>query len=235
MPDNKLNRPPTRTRAPLRREVIRPTYFFTPDLEREISRLEGITAARVLSSDSDIDEIHVIAPPQRPPKKIVRDIESLLLVRFGIRIDHRRISVVQSEDVQVTYARSARPLIRRVEQQADAICVDVQAGDQVISGTYPIRENDSPIECTSRALINAIEQMLNTPGLLALAGAQVTTLRKQTIVLILLHWTFSGQQEVLVGGALSRDDELDAAARATLDAINRKLVRLQSAEAAAPE
>lgn len=209
---------------------MRPTYFFTPDLEREINRLEGITAARVLSSDSDIDEIHIIAPSQRHPKKIVRDIESLLLVRFGIRIDHRRISVVQSENVQITYPTSARPLIRRVAQQADAISVDVQAGDQVIRGSFPIRENDSPIECTSRALINAIEQMLNTPGLLALDSAQVTTMHDQTIVLTLLRWSFAGQQEILVGATIARDDVLDAAARATLDAINRRLVRLTNSE-----
>lgn len=226
-PVKKPYRPPP-ARGSLRLEAIRPAYFFTPDLERAICALEGITGVRVLSTGSGIDEIHVIAPAERPAKKIVRDIETLLLVRFGIRIDHRKVSVVQNGHVRVTYPTPARPQIESVTLEAGTVYARVRVDEQVFTGSHLVRPNDSELESASRALIDAIEQLLNTPGLLILDAAHLAPLHDQTVVLILLRWTFSGQQELLVGATLAREDLLDAAARATLDAINRKIVRLQS-------
>ncbi len=51
--------------AALKFEALPPAYFFAPDLEREINRLESVTAAKVLSIGSEIDEIHALEPPQK--------------------------------------------------------------------------------------------------------------------------------------------------------------------------
>ena len=67
------------------------------DIEGTLSRLRGIVSARVVTDErGDIVEIHVLADQGRHPKQISRDLESALFSEFGIRVDHRKISIAQT-------------------------------------------------------------------------------------------------------------------------------------------
>lgn len=217
--------------AALKFEALPPAYFFAPDLEREINRLESVTAAKVLSIGSEIDEIHVLAPRSTPPKKIVRDIESLLLVRFGIRIDHRCISVVQVDGIQTTYAAHDRPRIESVTQDDKIVRLTLATGDKVVVGEARRTEQGDEVQTTARAVIHAIEQLLQTPGVLGVLHTNIIDMREYRIVNVLLRWSFADQHELLVGASLVSGELIDTAARATLDAVNRRLVRFQAAKA----
>ena len=64
------------------------------EIEGTLSRLRGILSARVVRDErGEIQEVHVLADEGRHPKQISRDIESALFSEFGIRIDHRKISI----------------------------------------------------------------------------------------------------------------------------------------------
>lgn len=211
-----------------RLESLPPAYFFAPDLEREINALDSVTSARVLSIGTTIDEIHVIAPRSLSPKKIVRDIESLLLVRFGIRIDHRCISVVQLDQLQTMYPRYVRPQIQQVSRADGGVHLTLAVGDNVIVGHAKFTEPDEELDSVGRAVIHAVEQLLQTPGVLALLQADIAEMNGYQIALVLARWLFGDQQELLIGASMVHADRADAIARATLDAINRRLVRFQS-------
>ncbi len=43
-------------------------------------------------------EAHIVAAPGRSPKQIARDVESMLVAKLGIPIDHRKISVAQVDE-----------------------------------------------------------------------------------------------------------------------------------------
>lgn len=217
--------------AALKFEALPPAYFFAPDIEREINRLESVTSAKVLSTGSVIDEIHVLASRSTSPKKIVRDIESLLLVRFGIRIDHRCISVVQLDQLNSASPANNRPRIEGVVRDEQAIHLTLAIGENVVVGkALRSGEADDP-QVTARAVIHAIEQLLQTPGVLAVLGTNFTDLREYRIVIVLLRWSFADQHELLVGASLLAEDLVESVARATLDAVNRRLVRFQAAKA----
>jgi hypothetical protein len=209
-------------------QALPTAYFFAPDLEREINRLDAVTSARVLSTGSEIQEIHVLATPERPPKKIVRDIESLLLVRFGLRVDHRCISIVHVEGVQTTYVQNQRPRIITIAREHDRIRAELGVGSNLFTGYANVTPELSEVEATARAVIHAIEQLLQTPGVLIIVKTSVSKLSDFEIVMVLVRWLFGEQHEFLVGATMVNDDPLDAAARATLDAINRRLVRFQA-------
>jgi hypothetical protein len=215
-------------------ERLKPVYFFTPDLEREINRLEGVTSARVLTTGTEIDEIHVIALRDRAPKKIVRDIESLLLVRFGMRIDHRKISVVQTGAEPAASLVPSRPQIQKIGTSASgescSVHVEINVDGQSIEGVGEYSAQESNLHGSSRGLINAIEKLLNTQGALALQDVSVVEVTARRIVLAVLTWTIEGQEEILVGATVARGDPLEDAARATFDAVNRKLVRINQAK-----
>jgi len=65
-------------------------------LERELTRLPDVSIARVVADPSGgVAEIHIVALPGKPPKQIVRDVESVAVASFGLRLDRRAVSVVQ--------------------------------------------------------------------------------------------------------------------------------------------
>ena len=67
------------------------------DIEGTLSRLRGVVSARLVRDErGEIQEVHVLADALRHPKQIGRDIESALFSEFGIRIDHRKISIAQT-------------------------------------------------------------------------------------------------------------------------------------------
>lgn len=223
--------PSSRAAKPLANlERVRPVYFFTPDLEREINSLEGVTISRVLSTGAEIDEIHVIAPRDRIPKKVVRDIESLLLVKFGIRVDHRKISVVQTGAERLPSPMPSRPQILEIVKtgtgEAERVNVRICLEGDSIEGVGEYTPAETILLAGSRALINAIEKLLNTQGVLGIKDVSVVEASGQRIVLAVLTWTMEGQEEILVGASVARGEPLEDAVRATFDAVNRKLVRI---------
>jgi len=60
-------------------------------------RLPEIEGVRVRMEGADIREIHVLTRSGRPPKKIVRDIQTILSAGLGVSIDHRVVSIVRSQ------------------------------------------------------------------------------------------------------------------------------------------
>ena len=71
---------------------------LTVRLQKAIERIRGVISASVsLGQDGSVDEIHAFVTMERRPKQIVRDIESLLVTHFRMRVDYRSVSLVQLE------------------------------------------------------------------------------------------------------------------------------------------
>ena len=65
-------------------------------IEALVCGLQGVLSSRaVLDDQGQIVELHVLADESRAPKQVVRDIETVLLLRLNHNIDHKKISVVQ--------------------------------------------------------------------------------------------------------------------------------------------
>ena len=75
-------------------------------IEELLSQVRGVMAVRVvLEEQGQIDELHIVGSPGRSAKQMVRDIESLLFVRGGVRVDHRKISLVQIAELAIQPAQ----------------------------------------------------------------------------------------------------------------------------------
>ncbi len=75
------------------------------EAEALLRTLPAIASARVLRDpDGTVRDVHVLATTDLGPKQIVRNVESALLARYGIRLDHRAISVAQSATARVAGA-----------------------------------------------------------------------------------------------------------------------------------
>lgn len=201
-------------------------------LERLIAQVRGVHAVRVVAGQGgQIDEVHVVGAPARAPKAIVRDIESILYVRGGVRLDHRKISLVQ---IAETAVRPAAPRLQLVEARRDdtpdgtAVTVTLRLCDRQVEGvgsSRPGQPADLPL-LTAYATIHAIAACFGPRGCLYLDRLQRQPFGEHEVYIAQLTSDVDGVAETLLGISVLRDDELLTVARTVLDAANRRLARL---------
>lgn len=76
----------------------RDKVFPQEDVERTLTGLKDVRSARIIADDNgNILEVHAVASAGRSPKQIARDVESMLVAKLGMLIDHRKISIAQVE------------------------------------------------------------------------------------------------------------------------------------------
>lgn len=207
------------------------------DIESAIAEVGDIKAARVvIDSFGEIQEVHVLALPSKQPKQLVRDIESTLQARFGIPIDHRKVSVallgsdVEPSNGQAGDARhsAVRPRIVGI----NASVAGVQAAASVtleIDGTEFVGTASGPASQTGRmrqvasATLDAIGQYVSAGNTFALEDVAIVQLGREKVAVACITLLSPYGEQAFSGSALVRQNEKDSIVRATLDAINRRM------------
>ncbi len=211
------------------------------DIEGAICRLRGVLSARLVRDErGEIQEVHVLADPVRHPKHISRDIESALFSEFGIRLDHRKISIAQTRGVEPAIHTECRLKFLSIEYAIDRTSararVSIGYGDDIYVGSASTGAGGDVNQehLVARATLEAVHEYIRSCGLVN--GEPIMELRDFTrsetsgrpffAVTVRVH----GEREELdlIGSAIVRDDPWRAAACATLDAVNRRIVALSS-------
>lgn len=123
--------------------------------------------------------------------------------------------------VQLDHVRAGTShLTREIE-----VSLVIDGVSTVGKATGPASEN-AAMRTAAAATLEAVEQLLDGRAKASADFAGVCEVGTERTVLVLLTLTMAGHDERLVGAALVHDDFHQAAARATLDALNRRLVAL---------
>src|SRR5690349_4047011 len=138
-------------------------------IEELLSQVRGVMAVRVvLEEQGQIDELHIVGSPGRSAKQMVRDVESLLYVRGGVRLDHRKISLVQIAEsaIQPAQVRVRLLDISRTTGEGATTTVVLGMDDQRVQGVGRSRldQNDSPEQLAGYATIHALDQLIGARG-----------------------------------------------------------------------
>lgn len=176
-------------------------------------------------------EIHVVTTADRSPKQTVRDVQSLAAAVFGVRIDHRIVSVVQIEDVPEEGRDSAnRVAIERVGvgTRAGSEWVDVELrwpDGETSQGTgVSGRSRENRARAAATATLECLDKSLsNHNATVELENIVIHKMGSRDWVQVHCAFYEGGAATPLVGSALIDDDLATAAARALLNALNRKL------------
>lgn len=199
--------------------------------EEALLKIPQVRKAQVTGSgDRGLREIHVVTTAARSPKQTVRDVQSLVAAAFGVRIDHRIVSVVQLDEDPAPDRSAARVVIERVGMgtRAGAEWVEVELrwrNGETTQGTGAAgRSRESRARGAATAALECLDKAL---------GERQATVELENIVIhkmgpadwVLVHCAFyeKGGATPLMGSALVHDDLATAAARALLNALNRKL------------
>ncbi len=209
------------------------------EIESLLEQLPGIQSARIVVNDwGAIEEVHILATAERNPKQVVRDVESSLAARWGINVDHKKVSVAQLTGVKESVS-PVRLKILQVSLAQDTGRNQVQA--KVLLGKAGeedvrfegIAEAANSVPQARRALaqatLSAVNQVIQADYSFLLEEVGVTDLGPRTIVLVTVALiTPRGNEEVLAGAVVNKGDPNGAVVKAVLDAINRRLAKVSS-------
>ena len=205
--------------------------------ENLLQSLQSVLSARVVVSPvGEIQEVHVLSSSGVSPKQVVRNVESALLAHLGIKVDHRKISVAQTAEVQPIEAleRSAVKLEAQrrgvVYQSLElvaaaphrvrfAVTLEVN-GQEVVGQDEAAETTRSRLQAAARAAVAALDQALPR-GTFQLEGVKIIEAFDEELVVAGVHVVDGRETRLLTGTAEVREAPEQAAVLAVLDATNR--------------
>lgn len=194
-------------------------------------QLPGIVSAEFVFGEGDsVRELHVLSTEKRTPKQIVRDIESAMMAKFGVQIDHRLISVAQiSEDA----VRDRFPVEKRlvcsgmdlsIRSDNAEICVELTYGETVYRGEIQAGPKGSARRrATAEATVAAVNQYGEGAFYARIAEVKTIEIAEQAAVIVAVSFISRGREELLLGSCFQWEEDGLPVVRATLDALNRKI------------
>ena len=237
----------------------RDQVFPLEDVEQALTGLKDVRSARIVADDNGgILEVHVVADTARSAKMVARDVESMLVAKVGLSIDHRKISVAQVDD-DAGEAAEARPKghpttpvpeaqgglklasdDRRIEfvgvSLAQSNLVAQARVELLRDGVGTVAEatgadsTDSVLRLIAEATLEAVQRYFDDGGMFTVTAIEQMTVGGKPIIVVCVAHVYERHERVLVGACPTDGDVPRAAALATLDAVNRFLRRLEPKE-----
>lgn len=204
------------------------------DVQAAIERVRGVIASRVLASDGEINEIHILADARHSARQIVRDVQTLCITQYGLHIDQQQISValIHQPAPRKTFTR---PEVRGIRMETQGrqvtIYVAVGLGDRVVEGKAESTETSAnrPRVAASAAL-DACEKYLNGQCRFVLEDLTPFHLGEWSGYLAAVTMVTAAMEERLIGSALNKGDDVSAAVKAACSAVNRRIEEVELRE-----
>jgi len=210
--------------------VAEPQPISVADIESVIRSLTDIISVRVVTDKSGvIEEIHVLTDSTRAPKQVVRDVESALMARFGIELDHKKISVAQTQEGKQPRFNESRLKFSDVSislngAKAEAV-VHLRNNGEAHTGTAAGHSSShNQLRLIATATLRAVENSQGADGSLVLEDlSSAVTLSGRNIVVVFVSMITPRGEDCLTGSAIVKQDLWKGVVNATLDAVNRRL------------
>lgn len=199
------------------------------EVEQAVSSVPGVVGARLVPGfDRQVDELHVLTTLDKHPKQAVRDVQTVLMARFGVPTDHRVVSVVQLDE-RDGLPNANRVMIDRVAVAQSGASVSVEVvlrdGDTELRGDSEGSSSGSGrYRAIAHATLAAVRPMLGDDTRVELEGIDVATVLGRRVAITLIHFNTGRSDLTLSGSAVVRDAEPEAVARSVLDALNRTII-----------
>ena len=201
------------------------------DIESIICRLRDVIAVSVVpDGGGGVAEIHVLTGSSRSPKQVVRDVESAVMARLGIAVDHKKISVAQvaNESPHFDHSRlKFSDVSIAFNGNRTEATVRLTKDGVVCSGTASgTNSPTAQMKLIANATLRAVEDAGLADASVVLEDAGEVTLSGKRIALVVVNLITDRGEELLTGSAVIKQDVWKGVVNATLDSVNRRLSML---------
>ncbi|MHB0913620.1 MAG: hypothetical protein ACYC2Y_09270 [Armatimonadota bacterium] len=200
------------------------------DMEAVVRSLVNIISARVVTgSNGEIEEVHVLTDSSRQPKQLVRDIESALMAKFGMELDHKKVSIAQTQDGKNLKFSDCRVKFSDVSISLNGVksqaMVNIRRNGDIHTGTAAGHSSShNQLRLIATATIKAAESSRGLDGAFMLEDVDGSVvLSGRNIVVVCINMLTGRGEDFLTGSAIVKQDLWKAVVNATLDAVNRRL------------
>jgi len=204
--------------------------FNREAVEEALCRIAEVEAARIVSgSDDVIDELHIIALPDKGPKQIVRDIESTLMAKYGLAIDHKKISIAQLGGNGTSFKKTSSRL--RIGSVSTEDCgldlkviVELLKGKERFFGEAKgvVSRSGGGLKLKAEATLAAAQKWTKTTARFLLEDAKIVSVGQEEMAVAYITMITDSDESGLCGGAMVRNNN-HAIVKAVLAAINRRI------------
>lgn len=203
-------------------------------MKKTIESVQGVKNCKIIEENGEISQIFVEADLQALSevertseiKSIVRSVIGAVAIKHNVELDYRKIKVIEYKHDEVAES-IINPRIRIVAAYQKRFpkpecVVQLHCFDQEFQGTTPL--GDDVATCTFNAFCDAFNQIgLGTMKLKYIHTFTDISMKKVLLVKLEYYHT-NGATDTLMGVTEVDEDLPLAVVKATLDAINRRIL-----------
>lgn len=198
-------------------------------VENTIEKLESIISCKIIQGeDGSFNEVHIVSNKTRSPKQLVRDIQSLLIATYNIQIDHKTISIAEIPEDNIKKEQTRLKIVSVSHDNAgDRATVRValnkrdEVFENIAEGINASRNIDRMLVDTT---LKTVEQACGYQERFVLEDIKKVTFPTVQAVIVIIG-VYNGIEQRFCGSALIGQDYKQSVVKATLDAINRYLLK----------
>ncbi len=220
--------------------------------ETAIRRLREVESVSVMAEGQDIREIHVLTSSQRPPKNLVRDIQTALRAGLGLDIDHRVVSIARTaphEDAAAAAPAAAGRPAPEPEPEPREDRIRFESVNLFVSGPRTQAQvelrwrglprigsasgwstRDEAHVLVAQATASAVQEFLADPVALRVAGVEFVDIGRKRLAVVSMALLAHRQEKLLTGSCAIEQDTPQAVVLASLGALNRVISGLRVKE-----
>ncbi len=207
---------------------------MTKSIEQFLLKIQSVIGSKVITNEEGIiEEIHIVSDLRRSPKQILRDVEAILLSEFDQAVDYKKISIAQVKGDSVKTEQDPRIKLKSIGYGNFGTSIDVTVTLEKFSETYVstssgIKTTSNAMRLTGTAALQAVENYLGIHDVFVFEDAKEVNLSNVKIIAVSITSIYHHREETYIGTARITTDLNEAVARATLDAINRHILQLET-------
>lgn len=200
------------------------------EMEYFLNSIKSVISSKVIiNSNNEICEIHVLSDNSRHSKQIARDIRTALLSKFNTDVDYKIISVAQI-DRNISFNTDFRLLYEGYtnETTPDRIKIKTKLSwdnKEFFGEAEGIKSEKQSLVVAAKSTLDAIKQAIAFDCFIV-EDIQYARITGEDAVLVAITQIYNGKEDIFVGASVVENNKIDAAIKATLNAINRKICLL---------
>lgn len=227
--------------------MVEPTSPLAARAEAAIRRLRDVEGVSVRAEGDEIREIHVVTSSERPPKNIVRDVQTVLRTGLGLGIDHRVVSVALAQKgTAEPHAEPGFPRASELDEPPEPAPargddrIQFEGVNLFVSGPRTQAQvelrwrglprigsaagwspRDDAHRLVAQAAAAAVQEFLADPAALNVQGVEFESFGQHRVAVVAVAFVAHRQEKLLTGSCPIAQDTPQAVVLATLDALNR--------------